>query len=401
MRIVGIDTLRFEEHANLLIVRLRTDDGYVGLGETFFDPAACEAYIHTTVATDLLGATAIDPNTVAQLLTPYVGYQGSGAEMRARSAIDIAVWDLLGRVTDLPLARLLGGAVRDDVPIYNTCAGYKYVQGPSGQAVKAWGLPRRAQPEGPYEDLEAFLTRPGELSLDLLEQGINGMKIWPFDPYAERHGGLRIERAELAQGVAIVEAIRDAAGDRMDVMIELHGLWNLTAARRIAHALEDLDITWLEDPIRPDQDHALAQLTASTSIPIAGGETLTGAGSFRRLLDANAYDLPIVDPSWAGGVSEFVRIANMSATYAQPIAAHDCTGPISLAACCHLAVSQPNALIQEVVRAFYHGWYQDLVTTLPPINQGRIAPPPGPGLGLDLQPGLESRPGVRVRTSRL
>lgn len=401
MKITGIDTFRFEHHANVLIVRLRTDEGLVGIGETFYGAAATEAYIHTEARELLLGVEADDPNRVIRRLVPYVGYQGAGAETRARSAIDIALWDLLGRASGLPLSRLLGGAVRDDIAIYNTCAGSDYVQGPGGQSVDNWGLDVRGseKPSDRYEDLEAFLTRPGELAQDLLDEGIGGMKIWPFDPYAERHGGTRIERGELQEGVGIVEAIRDAVGDQMDVMIELHGLWNLPEAQRIVHALEDLDITWVEDPLRADQPDALATLARGTRIPIAGGETVVGARAFRRLLEREAFDVPIVDPTWAGGISEAARIATVADTFGKPIAAHDCTGPISLAVCCHLSVSQPNALVQETVRAFYRGWYDDIVTQLPSIEDGRIAPPPGPGLGLDLVEDLGERPGVTLVSS--
>lgn len=398
MRIVAVDTLRFAAHANLLMVRLVTDEGLVGLGETFHAPAAVEAELHERLAPSLLGADASDPLRLARLPVPYVGYQGSGAELRARSAIDVACWDLLGQRTGEPLVRLLGGAAHDDLPVYNTCAGPGYVQGDQGQAVSNWGLAATGV-AGRYEDLEAFLTRPGELARELVDEGFWGMKIWPFDPYAERHGGRHIDPDELAAGVAVVAAIRDAVGSRIEVMVELHALWDQPTAVRILRALEPFGLRWAEDPLRPDQGEALARVAQRTTVPIAGGETIAGTAAYRRLLEAGAYDVVIIDPTWTGGLREALGVAALAASYGVPIAAHDCTGPVSLAACTHLSLSQPHALVQETVRAQTRGWYRDLVTGLPPIEGGRIRATDAPGLGLTLDPELTARPGVSVRTS--
>jgi L-alanine-DL-glutamate epimerase-like enolase superfamily enzyme len=109
----------------------------------------------------------------------------------------------------------------------------------------------------------------------------------------------------------------------------------------------------------------------------------------------------MLDISWCGGVSEAKKIATMAEAHQLPVAPHDCTGPVVLVASTHLSLNLPNALIQETVRAYYAGWYRDLVTTLPDIRDGSIAPPPGPGLGTDLRPELWDRPDARVRWSRL
>lgn len=399
MKVTAIETLRFNQHSNLLIARVETDDGLAGLGETYFDAEVVEAYVHQVAAPLILGQDASRISWLTDRLVPYLGYQGAGAETRGISALNIALWDLLGRATGQPLYQLLGGKVRDDIAVYNTCAGSGYVQGPDGQRLDNWGLPARTPADGDYEDLHSFLTRPGELAVELIEQGFGGMKIWPFDTYAELHQGRDIGRGELSHAVGIIEQIRDAVGTQIDVMVELHGLWSLHGARRIAQALEDLDIAWLEDGIRPDRVDALARFAATTDIPVAGGETLVGASSYRHLLEVGAVDIPIVDPTWVGGVTEAVRIAQVAAEFGAPVAAHDCTGPISLAVCTHLAVSQPNALVQEIVRAFYFGWYAELVTDLPPLVDGRISAPTAPGLGLDLQPDIQQRDGVLVRRS--
>jgi len=396
MKITAVETFRPHEHANVVLLRLRGDDpSLVGHGETFYAASSVEAYIHDVVSPILFSLEVADPASVIAALTPYVGYLGSGVETRAISAVDIALWDLYARSIDRSLSDALGGAVREDIAIYNTCAGTRYVQGAAGQSVANWGLPQGAP--GPFEDLHAFMTRPGELAQELVESEIGGMKVWPFDPYAERHGGRFIERDELTRGVGVVEAIRAAVGDRIDVMVELHGFWDLPTAWRIVQALDGLDVAWIEDPIRADHIEALASLTARSPIPIAGGETVAGAPAFRRLLAADALDIPIVDPTWTGGLTEAVRVARLAKEYGRPVAAHDCTGPISLAVCTHLSLTQPNALVQETVRAHYHGWYADLVTQLPPISAGRISAPAGVGLGLEFVADLGSRPDVSVR----
>ncbi len=399
MKLVQLDTLRFAAHPNLLVLRLHTDEGVIGLGETFFGARSVEAYLHESAAATLLGR---DPTAIRalerELADYYVGYLGTGAETRGNSAVNLALWDIVGRSLDRPVHELLGGPVRDDLHVYNTCAGYGYVQHEPSVSSSNWALPED-RVTGPYEDLEGFLHRPEELARSLRDERVSGMKIWPFDEAAERTGGTHIPDADLAQGVEIVARIREAVGHDIDVMVELHGLWYRPAAERIARALEPYEPYWIEDPLRGDDLEALAALTASTPIPIAMGETLAGRPAYRRLLDLRAVDIAIVDPVWTGGLSEAVRVADLAETAKTPVATHDCTGPIAFAACVHFSMSQPGALIQETVRAFHSSWYADLATNLPPIVAGRVSAPPGPGLGVELQPDLDERPGVTVTTS--
>ena len=128
MKITGIQTLRLDEFSNVLWVTIHTDEGISGLGETFFGAKAVEAYIHETAGPKLLGRDPLQIERIALDLTPYVGFSGSGAETRGRSAIDVALWDLLGKVTEQPVFQLLGGLARDKIRTYNTCAGYRYVR---------------------------------------------------------------------------------------------------------------------------------------------------------------------------------------------------------------------------------------------------------------------------------
>ena len=185
----------------------------------------------------LLGQDPLQIDRHQGHLLGYLGFVGSSAEMRGRSAIDIALWDLWGQATRQPLHQLLGGAVRESIRVYNTCAGYRYVRSRPTQGTANFGL---GETEGPYEDLDAFLNRADELAQSLLEMGITGMKIWPFDYAAEASQGQYISAADLNKALAPFEKIRRAVGTKMDVMAELHSQWNRPTAIKICRALE----TW-------------------------------------------------------------------------------------------------------------------------------------------------------------
>jgi galactonate dehydratase len=416
MKIQALETIQLGEFPNILFVRLHTDEGLVGLGETFFGAPEVAAYLHESAAPKLLGQ---DPERIEALrvaLKAYVGTKGTGVERRGDSALDIALWDLAGKSTGKPVYALLGGAFRDSVRVYNTCAGYRYVRTASGQARENWGVPsentqaptaedtQEAKDPGPYEDLEAWLGgRAGELAQSLLEQGITGMKMWPFDEYAYATNGTNITAAELDRGLEPFRQVRRAVGDKMDLMVELHGLWNLPAALKIARAFESegIDPYWIEDPLRPDDIESLARFAAGTRIPTTASELLSGRQGFRELLEARAASYVMLDLGWCGGISEAKAIAGMSEAFGLPIAPHDCTGPVVWTAGVHVSLNAPNTLIQEVVRAFFTGWYTELVTGLPEVSAGQVRLSRRPGLGIELLPGLEKRPDATVRVTRM
>jgi L-alanine-DL-glutamate epimerase-like enolase superfamily enzyme len=397
MKIRAIETIQLAEFPNLLWVEVLTDEGLTGLGETFFGPAAAAAYIHESAAPRLIGqdALAIDRHS-RTLLDGYLGFASSGAEMRGLSAIDIALWDLLGQACGQPIHQLLGGLSRPAIRTYNTCAGYRYVRASAGQRTDNWGLDA---PAGPYEDLDAFLNRADELAQSLLAQGITAMKIWPFDYAAEASGGLAIAPAELDQALLPFRKIRAAVGDRMEVMVELHSLWTPRPARQIFKALEPFQPFWFEDPIKMTDVDALAALAASTQVPICASETLATRPVFRQLMARQAVGVVMLDLSWVGGLSEARKIAAMAEAHQLPVAPHDCTGPVVFAASVHLSLNATNALIQESVRAFYTGWYKELVTALPEIRDGMIFPMTGPGLGTRLLPEVRRRADATIRRS--
>ena len=400
MKVTAIETIRLEAFPNLIWVQVHSDQGPIGLGESYFGPGAVEAHIHDFIAPYLLGQ---DPRAVerhAPRLLGYVGKGGSGAEMRAASAVDIALWDLWGQATGQSVCQLLGGPSRESIRVYNTCAGTQYVRNTAAVKTDDFGLSAGpAGPDNPYEDLDGFLNRPVELARSLLDMGITAMKIWPFDFAAEASGGQYISDADLAKALAPFAEISEALGGEMEVMAELHALWDLPSAKRIVGALDPFEPLWIEDPVRMDHLGSLAEVAGEVRAPIATGETLGGKGQFRDLLELDAAGVAIMDLVWGGGLTEARKVAAMCEAWHLPFAAHDCTGPVALTASVHLALAAPNVFIQEIVRAFYFGWYGELVTALPPLEDGHIRAPEGAGLGTKLNPGVAKRPDATVRRS--
>jgi len=400
MKVTAVETIYIDELPNLLWVQVHTDEGIIGLGETFFGADAVEAHVHEFIAPYLLGKNPLEIEYHSHRMTGYAGRGGSGAEMRGTSAVDIALWDLWGQYSDQPLYQMLGGASRDKVRVYNTCAGYKYVRKASAQVTANFGL-KEAQDEGPYEDLDGFLNNADELAESLLQMGISGMKIWPFDFAAEISGGTYISNEDMKKAIEPFEKIRKAVGDKMEIMCELHSLWNVPTAKRICHALEDFNLTWIEDPVRMDHQGNVGKITAASKTPIAVGELLGGRAQFRDLIEKTDLGLVIMDIVWGGGLTEARKVASLCDAHALPFTGHDCTGPVALAVSTHMTMHAPNAFIQEMVRAFYYGWYQDLVTDLPKVENGFIQAPNTPGLGMKLNPDVFKRADARVRKSSL
>lgn len=397
MRIQKLETLRVGEFPNLLWLRVHTDEGLVGLGETSYAAQSVETYVHEYVAPRVLGRDPLEIDALTRSLIGYLGWRGSGVETRAASAFDIALWDLYGKVCGQPLYQVLGGASRSRVRTYNTCAGYRYIRAAGGQSTRNWGLDGKA--EGPFEDLDAFLHRADELAQSLLESGITGMKIWPFDPYAEASEGQYISAPDLERALEPFRKIRAVVGNRMDIMVEFHSLWRLLPAQRIAQALAEFDTFWHEDPIRMDSLALLKQYAPYSKAPICASEILAGRWSFKDLLETGVAGIVMFDLAWCGGISEARRIATLADAWQLPVAPHDCTGPVVYAASVHFSIHAPNALVQESVRAFYTGWYNELVTHVPRPVRGFFETPPGPGLGCELLPELWRRKDAVARIS--
>jgi len=399
MKITSIKTFRLEEFANVLWVHVETDAGVTGLGETFYGAGSVEAHIHDTLAGRLLGRNPLHVEALnKEMVSLPMAQSSTGAEYRAASAIDIALWDIFGKVCGQPVHQMLGGQCWDRIRIYNTCAGYRYVRTGNIKPVSNWNL---GDAEGPYEDLDGFMNRPAALAESLLESGITAMKIWPFDPAAQETRGQYITAEQMKKALKPFEEIRRAVGDRIEIMVEFHSLWNLPTAKKIAKALEPYAPTWFEDPIRMNSAQALAEYAASTNVWVCASETLGSRWPYKDMLDRDATHVAMVDLCWTGGLTEGRKIASLAETYHRPFAPHDCIGPVGFAAAVHASFSQPNTLIQESVRAFYRGWYNELVTTVPKIEGGYVYPMEGPGLGLELLPSVFARSDLSTRSSSL
>ncbi|WP_377278903.1 mandelate racemase/muconate lactonizing enzyme family protein [Rhizobium sp. R86522] len=397
MKITKLETVRIAERQNLLWILVHTDEGITGLGETFFGAETVEAYIHEYVAPRVIGRDPLQIDLLAADLVGYLGFRSSGAEVRGNSAFDIALWDIFGKATGQPIAQLLGGFSRREIRTYNTCAGTEYIKKATGQTTANYDLSTSATRA--YDDLNGFLLRADELAHSLLEDGITAMKIWPFDMAAEKSRGQYISMPDLKRALEPFEKICSAVGDKMDIMVEFHSMWQLLPAMQIAKALSPYQTFWHEDPIKMDSLSSLTRYAAVSPAPISASETLGSRFAFRDLLETGAAGVVMLDISWCGGISEARKIAAMAEAWHLPVAPHDCTGPVVLCASTHLSLNAPNALVQESVRAFYKTWYRDLVTALPQVKNGMITVPPGPGLGMELNPDLARVFTVFRRTS--
>lgn len=401
MHITEIETVVLDEFPNLTYVLVRTDEGVTGLGETYFAADTVSHWIHEAGAPVLLGRDPHQITLIWQELVGFVGAKSSGIENRGRSAIDIALWDILGKVTGQPIHNLLGGLTRSSVPAYNTCAGYAYTKGrPSNGHLPTdnWGL---GAGEGPYDDLVGFLERADELAESLLAEGYMGMKIWPLDRFAEKTRGHGISAADLRAGLEPLRKIREAVGDRIEIMLEMHSLWDLPTAIRIAEAAEEYQPYWFEDPISLSNIDAVRRFADSTRVQTAISETLGTRWAYHDLLNSGAPGTVIFDPTFAGGLSEARNIVALAETHSRPVAAHDCVGPVSFTVNTHLSLNATNVAVQEVVRAFASDWYSELLTELPEIRAGHVHPLHGPGLGTELRPEVFKRGDITRRSSAL
>ena len=368
MKITKIETIAYRNvtqvHAGGIgwtWVRIYTDVGFCGVGETFPAPDSETAVILNDYAPLLLGR---DPRDIERLwldLFTAIQYRGwGGAEIRALSAVDIALWDLLGKCANLPLYMLLGGRSWDSIPIYNTC----------------------------YDDSYDFNQKPVELARTLMDSGITAMKVWPFDGVAIRNHGQSITSAEIAEASIPICKIREAFGESMQIMVEFHGLWNLPCAIEIAHALEPYNVAWLEEMIPQDNMNAYEALARQVKQPLCISERLVTSWGYRELLEKHVASIIMPDVAWCGGISQARKIANAAHTNYLPVAYHNCGGPITHFASWHLSMATPNLKILETVRRHYSDRFVPIVTASGIPKNGRLGVPPGPGLGVELQPDL-------------
>lgn len=377
-RINRVDTVYWKSpqaapwHPNWTWIRLHTDSGHIGVGETYPRNETEAAAIHSVCAQFLLGRDPGDINRIeADLYRAFAFNVTGGAEMRALSAINLALWDLLGKSLGVPIYRLLGGKSNPRIRVYNTCFPYKY----------------------------DFNTEPEKIMQELIgAHGINAIKIWPFDRAALRNRHQYVTPGDIKEGLYPVRKLRDIFGDRIEILIEFHANWNLTSAIRIAQALEPYKPMWLEDMLLPESFAQYRQLAESTSLPLTLSERLAGQRAFLEALEARVPRFVMFDVCWCGGLSEACKIVSLADAFQLPVAPHTAGGPLLFYASTHLTTAATNVWIQESVQRFYESdWPKMLENPIVP-EQGTVAAPELPGFGMEVRPEVWSHPAAVTLT---
>ena len=398
LTITAIETARsIDIFPGLLFCRVHTDQGIIGCGESYYIPEALEGVIHEWISHRLIGADALAIESHWRFLYERGSNIGMrGAEIRALSAIDLALWDILGQVCNQPIYRLLGGPVREKVRVYNSCGNPSY--GVGKQQGHGWPGMGTIGEKGPLGDSWMLFNEPVALAKELVELGYSGLKTWPFDSAAIEDGPAIITWDCIRKAVEPLEKIREAVGWDLEIMVDGHAHFQLPAALRIADALREVKPFWLEDIIKMDNISTVADFRRQSRMPISVSEMLLTRPDFAEVLEKRAADSIMIDRTWAGGISETKRIADMAQAYNIPVSMHDCTGPLTLFAGIHISAALPGVCYQETVRAQIQTVYKDLIDVEVEIKDGFIELPRGPGLGVTVNPDFfkEGREGYRV-----
>jgi L-alanine-DL-glutamate epimerase-like enolase superfamily enzyme len=354
-------------------VRIHTDTGHVGLGETYPRGEVESAALHSAAAHTLLGKDPRDIDRIWSDLYWSFDFQVTGgAEMRALSALDLALWDLLGKSLETPVYRLIGGKSNPQIRVYNTCFGLRY----------------------------DFIKEPERIMQELIDRyGVRGIKIWPFDGAGLRHKGEYITQEEIDEGLAPVRTLRDMYGDKIEIAMEFHSYWNLTSAIRIARSIEPYKPMWLEDMLMPGNFGQYAELARATSVPLIIGERMAGRYQFEALMESRAAKFIEFDVTWCGGLSEARKIQTMAEARQLPIAPHTAGGPLLFYATTHLSTAATNLWIQESVQRYYEAdWPKFLDNPIVP-KDGHVEAPELPGFGMQVKPEIWKHPGAVIRVS--
>ncbi len=352
-----------------VIVKITTDDGIEGIGECYGIPVsgdvAC-AMVEDTFERFFAGEDAHNVETLfRRVYSAGFTQRPDLSMMGVFSGLEIAVWDILGKAHDVPVYQLLGGQFHDRLRTYT----YLYPD-----TVNDQGNPDSGAGDV-YHDPEAAAER----ALDYVDMGFTAVKQDPAGPYSFQ-GGRELSLHELDRCEANVRAIREAVGNRADILFGTHGQMTTSSAIRLACRLEAYDPLWFEEPCPPDQVEAIGRVAHSTSIPVATGERLTTRVEFHEVLKAGVAILQ-PDIGRSGGIWETKKIATMAELFNAQIAPHIYCGPIAHAAATHLAFSCPNFLILETIQTDFH----DAVLNKPlPWEAGYMLPSSAPGLGIEL-----------------
>lgn len=350
-----------------ILVKLTTDDGIIGWGECYassIGPEAMRAVIEDVFARYFDGE---NPENIERMFrrTYSSGFtqRPDLTVMGAFSGLEIACWDILGKARNRPVWALLGGMINDRVRAYT----YLYP------------LPKHGMDE--------FWTSPemaAESALDCVDRGYTAVKFDPAGPYTMR-GGHQPGMRDISMSVAFCKAIREAVGDRADLLFGTHGQFNTAGAIRLGQALEPYLPLWFEEPIPPDNPLEFAEVARAVRIPIATGERLTTRAEFATLLRTGGASILQPALGRAGGIWEMRKLAAMAESFNAQMAPHLYAGPIEWAANIQLAVSIPNLLIAECIETPFH---DALIKGSIKVENGFIPAPQGPGLGIEVDEDL-------------
>ena len=360
MKITDIKTAELRGHGYSHFVRIFTDEGITGTGECIHGGGGATQLVHE-MKPMLLGEDPMDVDRLFEKVRRAYLFNGAiaGNVITALAGVEIALWDLVGKATGLPIYRLLGGKFRDKIRIYCDCHA------------------------GKDERPESY----GEEARRVVGMGFTAIKFDIDDP---RHPDKRdpwnwtASGGEIASMVERVAAVREAVGPKVDLAIDLHGKYDIHAAIRIACALEPYNLLWLEEPVPPENIAAMREVKRSTRTPICAGENLYLRHGFRDLIEQQAVDAVMPDIPKCCGLSEGRKIANLAEVYYIPFAPHNVCGPLGTMASCHVCASIPNFLVLEWHWVNRPHWNELTLTDRPVIENGFIALPYRPGIGLEL-----------------
>lgn len=348
---------------NWVFLKLLTDDGIAGFGEAYgvpVDPRVAARLIEDVGERLVIGANPFDTERLWRTLY-FSGYAQHPdlTMLGVISAFDMACWDIVGKALNQPIYNLLGGKYHDRLRSYT----YLYA--------------REAGEPSPHTDPD----RAAERALAYVEQGFTAVKFDPVGPSIAHPEQLSLEALRRAE--TVVKRVREAVGDRADILVGTHGQMVTSSAIRLAKRLEPYDPLWLEEPVPPENRDELARVARATSIPIATGERLSTTYEFRELLERQAASILQMALGRVGGISEAKKIAGMAEAYYAQIAPHLYTGPIEGAANVQIDTCSPSFLIQESIEQ-WGGFHAEILKEPIRWENGYVIPPTKPGLGVEL-----------------
>ena len=354
-----------------VIVKVTTDNGITGVGECYGIPVSGDIACRMVEDTFERFFAGTDPHRVETLFRRVysAGFtqRPDVTMMGVFSGIEIAVWDILGKAHGRPVCDLIGGRFHDRIRTYS----YLY---PKNLCPPHWTWIGSGEGDV-YHEPEAA----AEAAVNYVEMGFTAIKEDPAGPYSFQ-GGRELSLHELNRSEAVFKAIREAIGDRADILVGTHGQMTTSSAIRLAKRLEQFDPLWLEEPCPPDQMAGIGKVAAATSIPVSTGERLTTKIEFHEALKAGVAILQ-PDIGRSGGIWETKKIAVLAEVFNAQIAPHIYCGPIAHAAATHLAFSSPNFLILETILTDFHA--KVLKKSLK-WEHGFMPAPTEPGLGIEI-----------------